>query len=445
MAEAVAGRSLTSAISRALGIKRHEFVAVAWSFTYFFCLLAAYYMLRSVRETMAIVSGVRNIPWLFTGTFTVMLLVTPIFGWVASRFARKTFLPWVYYFFVLNILGFFAAFSYAHANELSQVWIARAFFVWISVFNLFVVSVFWSFMADIYTGEQCRRLFGIISAGGSVGAVLGPLLTSVIAVRIEFRNLLPLSALLLLVAVYCIYRIRQWAAENERGEQRAAATSSKPMGGSALDGIKFVFSSSFFGSIATAQLMANFLGGATYYYMADLMSRSFPDPDRQTQLFALFDASINVIAFVGQLLLVRLSVSRLGVGWTLSILPLISVIGFAALAVNPVLAVLATLHVVRRGVGFGFTKPTNDMLYAVVSPTERYKAKNFIDTAIYRGADVVTGFTVRYIGTLAGLSGLAMVCVPIAAAWSSLTFWIGRQYKQRDSARSALAAEVAQT
>ena len=429
-------RSPITAIASALGIEGREFTAVAWSFTYFFCLLAAYYMLRSVRETMAIVSGVRNIPWLFTGTFTVMLLATPVFGWVASRFARKTFLPWVYYFFVANITGFFVAFTYAHHNELSQVWIARGFFVWISVFNLFVVSVFWSFMADIYTGEQCRRLFGIISAGGSVGAVLGPLLTSFIAVKIEFRNLLPLSALLLLVAVYCIFRLRAWATVNESGEQKQAAVSDKPIGGSALAGIKFVFTSPFFGGIATAQLAANFLGGASYYYMAELMSVNVPDPDRQTQLFALFDAAINVVAFIGQLLLVRLAVRRLGVGWTLSILPIVSVIGFALLAINPVLTVLAALHIVRRGVGFGFTKPTNDMLYGVVSPEERYKAKNFIDTAVYRGADVVTGFTVRYVGTLVGLSGLALVCVPIAAGWSWLTFWVGRQYRQRDLART---------
>ena len=439
MTEAGTDRSLAATLYRTLGIRREEFVAVAWSFTYFFCLLAAYYMLRSVRETMAIVSGVRNIPWLFTGTFTVMMLATPIFGYVASRFARKTFLPWVYYFFIANILIFFGVFTYAHVNELSQVWIARAFFVWISVFNLFVVSVFWSFMADIYTKEQCRRLFGVISAGGSVGAVLGPLLTSLIAVKIEFRNLLPLSASLLGVAVFCIYQLRQWAAVNETGDQKQAAVSSKPIGGSALAGIRFVFTSPFFGCVAGALLLANFLGGASYYYMADLMSRAFTDPDRQTQVFALLDAATNVLAFIGQLFLVRLSVKSLGVGWTLSILPIVSVVGFLLLAVNPVLAVLATLHVVRRGLGFGLTKPTNDMLYAVVSPEERYKAKNFIDTAIYRASDVVTAFTVRSIGAMAGLSGLALVCVPLAAVWWALTAWIGRQYRAKDQALSATA------
>ena len=166
---------------RVFGVQRREYVAVLWSFVYFFCLLAAYYMLRSVRETMAIVSGVSTIPWLYTGTFTIMLLATPVFGWIASRFPRKTFVPWVYQFFILNILLFFAAFT-IFGDELDRVWVARTFFVWLSVFNLFVVSVFWSFMVDIYNRDQSRRLFGIISAGGSTGAFLGPLLTSAVVV-----------------------------------------------------------------------------------------------------------------------------------------------------------------------------------------------------------------------------------------------------------------------
>ena len=434
MTEGTADRSAVAMLAQTLGIRREELAAVAWSFTYFFCLLAAYYMLRSVRETMAIVSGVRNIPWLFAGTFTIMLLATPVFGWIASRFARKTFLPWVYYFFIANILIFFAVFGYAQTNELSQVWVARAFFVWISVFNLFVVSVFWSFMADIYTKEQCRRLFGVISAGGSTGAILGPLFTSIVAVQIGFKNLLPLSALLLLFAVYCVYRLRRWASVHETGAQKEAVDSNKALGGSSLAGIRFVFTSPFFGAIASALLLANFLGGAIYYYMAELVSQTFTDTDRQTQIFARLDAMTSFLSFVGQLLVVRLSVKKLGVGWTLSILPIVSVIGFTLVAFNPVFAVLAGLQVVRRSIGFGLTKPTNDMLYAVVSPEERYKAKNFIDTTVYRGADVVTGFSVRFLGSLGGLSGLALLCVPLAIIWSSLAFWIGRQYRERDAA-----------
>lgn len=436
MTESAAGFSPATVAARTLGVRRDEFVAVGWSFAYFFCLLAAYYMLRSVRETMAIVSGVQTIPWLFSGTFAIMLLASPIFSWIASRYPRKTFLPWVYYFFIANILIFFAAFTFAQSYDLPQKWIARSFFVWISVFNLFVVSVFWSFMADIYNKEQTRRLFGVIAAGGSAGAFLGPLFTSVVAVRIGFANLLPLSALLLLIVVYCIYRLRQWAAENQTGDQSNTINSSKPIGGSAWDGIRFLLASPYFRAIALALLITNFLGGVTYYYMADLVGRTFPDIDRQTQVFALLDACTNLLAFIGQLLVVRLSVRKFGIGWTLAVLPIVSVIGFATLAVNPVFAVLAVLQVLRRSIGYGVTKPSNDMLYAVVSTKERYKAKNFIDTAVYRGADVVTGFTARHVGGLIGLSGLALLCIPLAAAGTALAFWIGRQYKERDAALS---------
>ena len=166
-----------SFLTRVLGVERRELVAVGWSFAYFSSLLAGYFMLRPVREAIAIVSGVQTIPWLFTGTFVVTLLVTPVFGWITSRFARKTFLPWLYYFFILNMGIFYVAFTSIPEGSETLAWVARAFFVWVSVFNLFIVSVFWSFMADIYSPEQSRRLFGLISAGGSAGSILGPLLT----------------------------------------------------------------------------------------------------------------------------------------------------------------------------------------------------------------------------------------------------------------------------
>ena len=163
---------------RVFGLQKHEYVAVAWSFVYFFCILSAYYMLRPVRETMAVGGGVQNVPWLFSSTFVSMLIVAPIFGWLASRYPRKKLLPCVYLFFIANILLFYAGFSYAIRYDLDFVWLGRAFFVWLSVFNLFVVSVFWSFMADIFDKAQSRRLFGLISAGGSAGALIGPILDS---------------------------------------------------------------------------------------------------------------------------------------------------------------------------------------------------------------------------------------------------------------------------
>jgi AAA family ATP:ADP antiporter len=360
-------------------------------------------------------------------------MATPVFGWVASRFPRKVFPPWVYYFFIANIIIFFAAFTYVDANNLNEVWIARAFFVWLSVFNLFVVSVFWSFMTDIYSKEQCRRLFGVISAGGSTGALLGPIVTSFLVVPIGFRNLLPLSALLLLVSVYCVYRLRRWTSANESGAQREAVVSDAPLGGSPLAGIKRVFTSSYFSLIALALLLTNFLGGVTYMFMAEMVDVTFDSTDRHTQVFALLDAATNVFSFIGQLLIVRFSVRRLGIGKTLAVLPIVSIIGFALLAVNPVFAILATLQVLRRSIGFGLSKPTSDMLYSVVSPESRYKAKNFIDTAVYRFADVAATWTIRLMGTLGmGLSSISMVCVPLAAIWAALALLIGRKYNDRD-------------
>jgi AAA family ATP:ADP antiporter len=397
-------------------------------------------MLRSVREAMAIVSGVNNIPWLFTGTFTLMLLVTPVFGWLTSKYPRRVFLPWIYYFFVANILIFFAVFTYAQNNEMSLVWIGRAFFIWLSVFNLFAVSVFWSFMADIYTRKQSRRLFGVISAGGSTGALIGPIVTSLLVTRIGFQNLLPISAALLLLAVYCIFRLRRWVRHRDATADTKHSATAQPavIGGSAWAGAKQVLTQPYFAAIALALACANFLGGATYMYMAEMVSITFEGTNRQTQVFAIMDAMINALSFIGQLLLVKHSVRRLGIGSTLMLLPLVSIIGFTLLAINPAFIIIAGLQVLRRSLGFGFTKPTTDMLYSVVSKESKYKAKNFIETTVYRGWDVVSTWTIRSMSGI-GLSGIALVCIPIALLWSGVVFWIGREYKLRDQETSSNA------
>lgn len=423
--------------TRVLGIERDELVAVAWSFVYFFCILSAYFMLRSMRDAMAIVSGVQNIPWLFTGTFVLMMLVTPVFGWVASRYPRRTFLPWVYYFFIANILIFFVVFTYAQNNNLSLLWISRAFFVWLSVFNLFVVSVFWSFMADIYTKQQSRRLFGVISAGGSAGAIIGPLATSVLVVPIGFKNLFPISALLLLLGVYCVYRLRRWVRLREREDESInSVETEEAIGGAAWAGLKFVVDQRYFSAIAMALLCANFLGGAMYMYLAQMVSVNFEGTDRQTQVFASMDSWINGLSFIGQFLIVKHSVKKLGIGWTLSLLPILSIAGFALLAFNPTFAIIAGFQILRRSLGFGFSKPTSDMLYSVVSPEAKYKAKNFIETTVYRGWDVVSTWTIRSIGSI-GLSGVALLCVPVAVIWMIIVRWIGREYRRRDDAMTA--------
>jgi len=419
-------------LHRVLGLERHEYYAVAWSFVYFFCVLSAYYMLRSVRETMAVEGGVQNVPWLFSSTFVVMLAVTPVFGWVASRFPRRKFLPWVYYFFVLNILFFWAGFSYAINSGLSFVWLGRAFFVWLSVFNLFVVSVFWSFMADIYTREQSRRLFGVISAGGSAGALIGPLATGSLVIPIGFQNLLPISAVLLLFGVYCITRLRRWVESEHRGEIESTMASAAPLGGTLLGGISLVTRSKYLSAIGLASIIASLLGTALYMFMTDLVGEAFASTDERTRTFAFIDAATNTMAMFVQLFIVKRAVWRFGVGITLSLLPVISIVGFALVAINPSFLVVAAVQAVRRAIGFGLSKPTNDMLYSVVTPEEKYKSKNFIDTAVYRGGDLLGTWTVRALWGL-GFAGISIVMLPFAALWVVIALWVGKAYRAYDS------------
>jgi AAA family ATP:ADP antiporter len=388
-------------------------------------------MLRPVRESMAVESGVENVPLLFSSTFLVMLVAAPAFGWVASRYPRRQFLPWVYLFFVVNILLFYAGFSYAIRNDIDFVWLGRAFFVWISVFNLFVVSVFWSFMADIYSHDQGRRLFGLISAGGSAGALLGPIATSALVVPIGFQNLLPISAGLLLFAIYCIAKLRRWVETQHPEDAVETAASTQPLGGSALGGIRQVTSSRYLSLIAVSSIIASLMGTALYMFMTELVGDAVQGADNRTQIFGYIDGATNLLALLGQLLLVNRSVRTFGVGITLAILPIVSLIGFTILALNPALLVVAVLQAVRRGIGFGFTKPTNDMLYSVVTPNEKYKAKNFIDTAIYRGGDLIGTWTVKLIWAI-GVSGISVVMLPIAVAWGAIALWLGRDYNRRD-------------
>lgn len=417
-------------LNRLFGIEKHELVAVLWSFAYFFCVLSSYYILRPVREAMAVGSGPDTIPYLFVGTFVAMLVATPIFGAVASRFPRRIFLPWVYLFFIANILIFWAVFSQALKDDGEYIWLGRVFFVWLSVFNLFVVSVFWSFMADIYTRDQGRRLFGFITAGGSIGALIGGVATSSLVVTIGFQNLLPISATLLLVAVFCIRHLREWVHREHEDELSQTVESDNPLGGGPLDGITHLFSSKYFLGIAIASVIASLLGTAQYMFAAELVEEMIPQTNERTQFFSNINNWTNALALVSQMFLVKQVVSRFRIAGSLVLLPLVSVIGFAILAMEPTLAVVAFVTIARRAVGFGFAKPTTDMLYSVVTPEEKYKTKNFIETAIYRGGDVVGTWTIKLMSAL-GIAGISLVMVPFAIVWAVIALGLGRDYRRR--------------
>lgn len=421
-----------SLLSEIFGVQRHELIAVAWSFAYFFCVLASYYIIRPVREEMAVGSGPNTIPYLFIGTFVAMIFATSAFGWVASRYPRRKFLPWVYLFFISNMLIFWAVFSQLRGAGDDYVWLGRVFFVWVSVFNLFVVSVFWSFMADIYSREQGRRLFGLITSGGSIGALLGGLVTSAIVTKIGFQNLLLIASGVLLVAVFCIGRLKDWVHQEHEDEVERTVESDMPLGGTPLAGITHLLSSNYFLGIALMSIIASLLGTALYMFRAELIQTAILSPDARTQFFSNMNVAQNALALVAQMFLVKQVVARFGIGRSLLIFPFVSVIGFAVLALEPSLIAVAVLDVARRGVGFGFAKPSTDMLYSVVTPEEKYKTKNAIDTAIYRGGDVVGTWAIKGLSVLGmGMAAISLLMLPFAILASLVALWLGRDYTRR--------------
>jgi len=411
-----------------------ELAALFWAFVYFFSLLCSYYIVRPMRDEMGIAGGVENLQWLFTGTLLAMLAAVPLFGWVSSRFKRRHFLPAVYGFFIVNLLLFFVLFR----SDITHAWVARAFFIWASVFNLFVVSVFWSFMADIFDNEQARRLFGFIAAGGTSGAICGPLVAAALAQPLGPTNLLPVSALLLGVAVLCINRLSAW--RSRQADTRATtAAAEQAIGGSIFAGIRLVLRSPYLLGICVLMLLFTTLATFLYFQQAQIVRDSFSDPAERTAVFAGIDLAVNSLTLIFQLLLTGRLVKWLGLGWTLALVPLLLAGGFLALGLAPVLAVLVVVQVLRRAGNYAIMRPSREMLYVVLGREEKYKAKNFIDTVVYRSGDAVSAWAYAGLRALGlSLSTIAFIAAPLALVWAAVAYRLGRaQTRLADAAPAA--------
>ena len=421
-------------LCRALRAERHELPALAWAFAYFFLLLAAYYVLRPVRDEMGVQAGTAALPWLFSATFATMLLLVPLYGWLCARLPRARLLPAVYAFFAANLLLFWAAL--AAGAPLAAL--APAFFVWVSVFNLFVVSVFWSFMADLFDARQAARLYGAIAAGGSCGAIAGPSITALAAAPLGTANLLLVSAALLGAAILCIAMLGRWAHAHPRaGEPRAEA----PIGGSVLAGARAALSSRYLLAICGYLLAYTTLSTALYFQQIDIVGEAIADRAGRTRLFALIDLAVNTLTLVLQLFAFARLGALLGPAWMLALLPLVSIAGFAWLGFAPSLAALVVFVVARRACGFALSRPVREALYTVVGREERYKAKAFIDTVVYRGGDAVSAWGVGMLRA-AGLSfaAVSLAVLPVGAAWLGLAFFLGarmRAWTRADAHSSA--------
>lgn len=418
----------TVAVSKPLklfDIRREEVPALAWAFCYFFFLLCAYYVLRPVRDEMGIQGGTRNLPWLFTGTFVGMLIVTPLFGWITSRWPRRTFLPVVYLFFIANIVFFYFAML---AQSLDKTVVAASFFIWLSVFNYFVVSVFWSFMTDIFDSSAAKRLFGAIAAGGSIGAMTGPLITAALVKQIGIPNLLLISAVLMGGAIVCVVGLGRWA-RTAAGDLQA---DTRALGGTVLDGIRLATRSPYLLSICGYIFLLQALGTFFYLEQVRIMSETISSSAERTQLFAQLDLAVNTITLVTQLLATGAMLQRLGVVFCLSILPALCIVTLGVTAMLPTLAVISVATVMRRACEFAIGKPAREILFTVVTREERYKSKNFIDTVVSRGADVVSTWShagLRGLGL--GASQIAIVCIPLSIGMIAAGMYLGREQETR--------------
>jgi AAA family ATP:ADP antiporter len=409
-----------------VNVQDGELRAVAWSFLYFFCLLSSYYIVRPMRDEMGVAGGVENLQWMFSGTFLVMLAAVPLFGWVSSRYERRRFLPYVYYFFILNLALFFVLFR----SDIAHAYVARAFFIWASIFNLFVVSVFWSFMADIYSNEQARRLFGIIAAGGTTGALAGPVFTASLSLSVGPVNLLLLSALLLGGAVVCVRQLIKWREAQPLAEKSAddMVAEQQPLGGGMFSGIRLVLRSPYLMGICLLMLLFTTLATFLYFQQAQIVRDNFSDPAERTVVFAGIDFAVNSLTLLFQILITGRLVKWLGLGATLALVPLLLAGGFLLLGMAPVLAVLVVVQVLRRAGNYAIMRPSREMLYVVLGREEKYKAKNFIDTVVYRGGDAVSAWVYTGLRGLGlSLAQIAYIAVPLALVWAWVAYRLGNR------------------
>ena len=414
----------------AINARPAELAGVLLAAACVFCMFSAYSVLRPIRETMGITSGVSTLPALFWGTFVVMLAVQPVYGWLTSRFRRSAFLPWVYLFFVLNILGFYVWFN----AQADHTWIARVYFVWLSVFNLFVVAVFWSLMADVFSREQAGRLFGFIAAGISLGGLAGPLLVQLLAERLGTINLLPISAGLLALSLLLMVGVLRWQRRTAAATPGAAATDpDAKLGGHSLAAFVQLLRSPYLALIALFVFLLTWISTFLYLEQQALVAQVFLDRDAQTAFFSRIDFWVQAGSLLIQLFLFGRLYRWFGFGALIVSIPLLMVLGFGMLALFPSFAVLVGVMMVRRIGEYSITRPSRDTLYTVVTREEKYKAKSLIDTFVYRGGDATSASAHALIkGAFdLGLSGVAWCGAALAAIWAVVALRLGREHMAR--------------
>ncbi len=416
-------------ISKLLRVNRDEAGGVVPALLLFFLLFTSYFMLRPVRDTMGIVGGVENLQWLFTATFIATLACMPLFGWLASRVTRRLILPWTYAFFASHLALFAIGFQLVPDN----IWLARTFYVWLSVFNLFSISVAWSQLADLFPLRDAKRLFGLIAAGASAGGICGPLLGAALVGSIGHSGLVIISTALLMTTLAAGRHLQRWRDLHPLLEIAAESRHSL-LGGSPFAGATTVIRSPYLLGIAAFVVLLASVTTFLHLEQSRLVEAHFSSNTHRTQFFAVVEVVVQSLAMLTQIFFTGRIAERLGLRTLLTMVPLIVAAGFLCLTISPILAVFVVVLVVRRAGEYALVRPGREMLFTRVSNEAKFKAKNFIDTTVYRGADAVSAWVkagVDLIGQHPAV--IAIFGAAIALVWAAAGNSLARQAESNRS------------
>ncbi len=418
--------------AKIVDVRPEEIRALGLACVFNFVILGSYYVIRPIRDDIAASGSIKSLSWMFTGTLTAMLIANALFSAIVARMSRRKFIPIAYRFFMANLVIFYVLMRTLSPAE--NVWVGRAFYVWVSVFNLFVVTLFWAFMTDVFNSEQAKRLFAFISVGGSVGAIVGPIITASLVRKLGSANLILITAAMLELGPWCVkffpVDFKQSGSSQKRPENRREPGAEKPIGGGILAGVSHIVRSPYLLGICAFMLFHAITSTLVYFQQADITGHHFHDRASRTAFFAQLDLSVNTLTIIAQLLITGRLLKWFGVGVTLAFLPLLSVLGFLGMGFVPVLGFLAAFQILRRAGNFAITRPAREVLFTVLRREDKYKAKSFIDTFVYRTGDQIGAWSyplLQWFGL--GLTGISFVAAPLAAIWCALSLWLGR--KQR--------------
>jgi AAA family ATP:ADP antiporter len=426
-------------LGKIVEVKPDEIRALLLGFLFHFLILSGYYIVRPIRDTIA-AGNLDALPWMFTATLVAMLIANALFAAIVARMSRRRFIPVAYGFLIFTLALFFVLMRSGSPEQ--QVWIGRALFVWVSVFNLFNTAIFWAFMTDLFTVEQGKRLYGFIAVGGTLGAILGAYITKHFVKDVGPANLLIVSAIMFAIAGFLV----QFFPAGFTDKGKTAPSPEQPIGGSIWAGITRIARSPYLLGLAVSMLIYTMSSTWAYFQQSDLTRQALKTSTERTVFLSNLEIWVNSITLVIQIFLTGRLLKWFGVGFTLVALPAISMIGFVTMGVAPSLGLLATFQVIRRAAAYALMRPSREVLFTVLEREDKYKVKSVTDTLGYRVGDQLGIWSyggLRAIGLT--LNSISFIAVPIVAGWCVLSLWLGRKQKAMAEQRGRVVEAVVPT